>query len=116
MAKFVRTETRGHVLEVTLDRPPANAITPEVGRELDVLGGKLERKSRRIVFAGQELLEQPVERQAAAGDTLTDRFPQRHRVHAGLHAHGEGFGERAGVKIEADPERVKQAAERAMAG
>jgi crotonobetainyl-CoA hydratase len=34
MAKFVRTEIQGHVLEVALDRPPANAITPEVGREL----------------------------------------------------------------------------------
>ena len=34
MAKFLRTEICGHVLEVTLDRPPANAITPEVGHEL----------------------------------------------------------------------------------
>jgi crotonobetainyl-CoA hydratase len=34
MAKFVRAEIHGHVLEVTLDRPPANAITPEVGQEL----------------------------------------------------------------------------------
>ena len=34
MPRFVRTDRRGGVLEVTLDRPPANAITPEVGREL----------------------------------------------------------------------------------
>jgi crotonobetainyl-CoA hydratase len=34
MAKFVRAEIHGHVLEVTLDGPPANAITPEVGQEL----------------------------------------------------------------------------------
>ena len=34
MAKFVRSEQRGNVLEVTLDRPPANAITREVSREL----------------------------------------------------------------------------------
>jgi hypothetical protein len=26
MAKFVRAEIYGHVLEVTLDRPPANAM------------------------------------------------------------------------------------------
>jgi crotonobetainyl-CoA hydratase len=32
--KFVRTERLGGVLEITLDRPPANAITPEVGQEL----------------------------------------------------------------------------------
>jgi crotonobetainyl-CoA hydratase len=34
MAQFIRVEVRGQVLEVTLDRPPANAITPAVGREL----------------------------------------------------------------------------------
>ncbi len=34
MPEFVRTLRRGAVLEVTLDRPPANAITPAVGREL----------------------------------------------------------------------------------
>jgi crotonobetainyl-CoA hydratase len=34
VGKFVHTETRDHILEVKLDRPPANAITPEVGREL----------------------------------------------------------------------------------
>ena len=31
---MVRAEIHGHLLEVTLDRPPANAITPEVGQEL----------------------------------------------------------------------------------
>ena len=28
--KHVRVERRGTTLEVTIDRPPANAITPEV--------------------------------------------------------------------------------------
>ncbi len=32
--KYVRVERRGTTLEVTIDRPPANAITPEVSDEL----------------------------------------------------------------------------------
>lgn len=32
--KHVRVERRGSILEVTIDRPPANAITPEVSDEL----------------------------------------------------------------------------------
>jgi crotonobetainyl-CoA hydratase len=34
MYKFIKVERNGGILEITLDRPPANAITPEVGREL----------------------------------------------------------------------------------
>ncbi len=34
MSADIRVKTQGAVLEVTLDRPPANAITPEVGRQL----------------------------------------------------------------------------------
>jgi len=37
MPEFVRTERRGPVLEVTLHRPPANAITPAVGAELNAV-------------------------------------------------------------------------------
>jgi crotonobetainyl-CoA hydratase len=37
MAEFIRTEQRGPVLEVTLDRPPVNAITPAVGAELNAV-------------------------------------------------------------------------------
>jgi len=32
--KHVRVDRRGSTLQVTIDRPPANAITPEVGEEL----------------------------------------------------------------------------------
>ena len=41
MAKFVRSEQRSNVLEVSLERPPANAITPEVGRELHAAFARL---------------------------------------------------------------------------
>ena len=34
MPRFIRIGRNGHVLEIVLDRPKANAITPEVGAEL----------------------------------------------------------------------------------
>src|SRR5437588_9323773 len=34
MPDFIRIERRGPVIEVTIDRPPANAITRAVGQEL----------------------------------------------------------------------------------
>jgi crotonobetainyl-CoA hydratase len=34
MRRFIKMTRNGHVLEIVLDRPPANAITPEVGAEL----------------------------------------------------------------------------------
>lgn len=34
MSEFVRLDRRGHVLEMTFARPPANAINAEVGRQL----------------------------------------------------------------------------------
>jgi len=64
-----------------------------------VLGGELEGEVRRIVFAGQELIEQAVEREAAAADALAHRFPQRRGVHAGFHAHRERLGERTCDRI-----------------
>jgi crotonobetainyl-CoA hydratase len=34
MPRFINVTRNGHVLEIVLDRPPANAITPEMGAEL----------------------------------------------------------------------------------
>jgi hypothetical protein len=56
--------------------------------------GELEREGRRIVLAGQELVDQGIERKTAPGGALADRLPQRERLDARLHAHGEGFGKR----------------------
>ena len=50
-------------------------------------------------MAGQKLIEQAVERQAAAGNALTHGFPQCHRVHSGFHAHGERLSKCAGDRI-----------------
>ena len=41
MAQFAHVVKVGHVLEITLERPPANAITPEVGRELNAAFSRL---------------------------------------------------------------------------
>jgi len=34
MAEFVRKERRGRVLEITMDRPPANAINRQFSAEM----------------------------------------------------------------------------------
>src|SRR4051812_40949855 len=50
-------------------------LASQFGCELDVLGGELEREIRRIVFAGQELVEQAVEGETAATDALAHGCP-----------------------------------------
>ena len=52
-------------------------------------------RNRRIVLAGQELIEQAVEGAHAAGRALAHRLPQVDRVDPGLDAHREDLGERA---------------------
>ena len=68
MAEFVRTERRGKVLEVVLDRPPANAINRQTSRELyaafktlqddpDLTAGIITGAGDRIFSAGWDLKE-----------------------------------------------------------
>ena len=68
MSEFVTTERRGKVLEVTLDRPPANAINRQVSRELyaafatlrdddELMVGILTGAGDRIFSAGWDLKE-----------------------------------------------------------
>jgi crotonobetainyl-CoA hydratase len=68
MAEFTRVERRGAVLEIVLDRPPANAITPAVGAELhavfsgfrddpDLRVAILTGAGNRIFSAGWDLKE-----------------------------------------------------------
>src|SRR5437660_12326072 len=45
--------------------------------ERNVLVGELEREGRRIVLAGQELVDQSIERKTAPGRALAHRLPQR---------------------------------------
>lgn len=65
---FVDVEVRGPVLEITLSRPPANAITPQVSTELYAAYGRLRDDSdlrvgiitgsgQRIFCAGWDLKE-----------------------------------------------------------
>ena len=60
--------------------------------ERNVLVGEPERERRRIVLARQELVYQRIERITAPSRALADRLPQRERLDARLHTHGEGFG------------------------
>ena len=86
--QFVRVEERGSTLEITLDRPPANAITPAVGLELhaayrrlrDDPGlrvGILTGAGERIFCAGWDMKEVAAERVAD--------LQRRGYQHAGLY-------------------------------
>lgn len=77
MSQFVSTERAGHVLEITLSRPPANAINAEVGRQLhkafrqlqddpELRVGILTGGSGRIFSAGWDLKE--VAKETDAGE------------------------------------------------
>jgi crotonobetainyl-CoA hydratase len=77
MASFVRCERVGKILEVTLDRPPANAISREVSRELhaafcelrddaELSVGILTATGSRIFSAGWDLKEVAAAEDAAA--------------------------------------------------
>ncbi|MCL4767480.1 MAG: enoyl-CoA hydratase/isomerase family protein [Hyphomicrobiaceae bacterium] len=77
MSQFVIAERMGHVLEITLSRPPANAINAEVGRQLhktfrdfqddpELRVGILTGGSGRIFSAGWDLKE--VAKETDAGE------------------------------------------------
>src|SRR6516165_9201018 len=70
-------------------------LSAECVSERHILVSKLKCKCRRVVLTGQELINQRIERESAPNRTLADRLPKRKRIHARLHAQGEGFGERA---------------------
>jgi len=68
MSRFIKTTRNGHVLEIVLDRPKANAITPEVGAELhrafcelrddsELRAAILTGAGERIFCAGWDLKE-----------------------------------------------------------
>ena len=56
--------------------------------------GEAQRERRRVVLAGQELVDQPVEGAPAADRAGAHRLPQRQRLDAALDAHGEDLGQR----------------------
>jgi hypothetical protein len=74
-------------------------LAPERIGERHVLVGELEREGRRVVLAGQELVDQGIEREAAPDRALAHRLPQRERLDARLDAQGEGFRERTDERI-----------------
>jgi enoyl-CoA hydratase len=52
---FVRTEDRGGIAVVALDRPPANAMVPELLEELDAVAVRLAAaRPRAVVLTGRE--------------------------------------------------------------
>ena len=77
--------------EIAYAHGQAELAAKRVG-ERNVLVGEPERERRRIVLARQELVYQRIERITAPSRALADRLPQRERLDARLHTHGEGFG------------------------
>ena len=83
-------------LQMRIGRPSSR---PSAVASADVLVRELEREVRRIVLAGQPLVDQRIEGVAAPGRALAHRLPQRERLDAGLHAHREGLGQRADDRV-----------------
>ena len=87
--EIVRTERRGKVLEITLDRPPANAINRETSRALYAAAKELEDDPELmvgvIVGAGERIFSGGWDlKEAASGesDLLLEADP--------VHGHGPG--------------------------
>ena len=85
MSEAVRTERRGKVLEVTLDRPPANAIDKATSQALyaafrmlqdddDLLIGIITGAGERIFSAGWDLKAVGRRRESRRGPKATSRL------------------------------------------
>ena len=93
---FVHVERHGSTLEITLSRPPANTITPEVGTELhaaycylrddpELRVGILRGAGERIFCAGWDLKEVAQgDDPASVNDAVMDKPPRRLCGHHGV--------------------------------
>ena len=69
-------------------------LAGQLGCQRHVLVGEAQRERRRVVFAGQELVDYTVERAPAADCAGAHRLPQLQRLHPALDAHGKDLGQR----------------------
>jgi crotonobetainyl-CoA hydratase len=86
MAEFVRKERRGRVLEITMDRPPANAINRQFSAEMyqalcelkddsDLRVGIVTGSGERIFSAGWDLKEVAAMENASEATDTSDKLP-----------------------------------------
>ena len=86
MPRFIKVTRNGHILEIVLDRPPANAITPELGAELhqafcelrddpELRVAILTGAGDRIFCAGWDLKQVALHDDAGAANDATMNTP-----------------------------------------